>query len=64
MLPAFDEMSMVHMKQLINGSGTEDWTDTFIYEINEMNLRVHTYPQIYPFHYHVKNFSEKILNSL
>lgn len=64
MLPSFTEMSMVHMKQFINGGTTENWTDTFIYELNDMQLRIHTCPQLYPFHYHVKSFSEKILKSL
>jgi hypothetical protein len=30
-LPSFTEMSMVHMKQYINGTPTENWTDTFIF---------------------------------
>lgn len=59
-LPQFKQMSMVHMKQYINGLPTEDWTDTLIYEILPHTLRVHTYPQMYPFHYHVKSFSDKI----
>ncbi len=64
MLPTFTEMSMVHMKQFINSIPTDNWTDTLIYEINECNLRVHTCPQLYPFHYHVKSFSDKILKNL
>lgn len=62
-MPEFKEMSMVHMKQYINGLPTEDWTDTLIYEILSHTLRVNTYPQMYPFHYHVKNFSDKILEA-
>jgi hypothetical protein len=64
MLPTFTEMSMVHMKQYINGTATENWTDTFIYECLPDQIRVQTVPQQYPFHYHIKNFSDKILESI
>lgn len=60
-LPTFTEMSMVHMKQFINGTPTENWTDTFIYECLPNQIRVQTVPQQYPFHYHVKNFCDKIV---
>ena len=60
-LPEFTEMSMVHMKQYINGNPTENWTDTFIYECLPNQIRVQTVPQQYPFHYHVKNFCDKII---
>jgi hypothetical protein len=62
-LPGFDELSMTHMKQWVNGVTTEDWTDTLVYEIVPEMIRVHTYPQHYPFHYHVKSFSDKIIES-
>jgi hypothetical protein len=64
MLPSFKEMSMIHMKQYINGTATENWTDTFIYECLSDQIRVQTVPQLYPFHYHVKNFCDKILESI
>ena len=60
-MPNFTEMSMVHMKQYINGTPTENWTDTFIYECLLNQIRVQTIPQQYPFHYHVKNFCDKIV---
>jgi hypothetical protein len=63
-MPSFTEMSMVHMKQYINGTPTENWTDTLIYECLPNQIRVNTYPQLYPFHYHVKNFSAKIMKGL
>jgi len=63
-MPVFKEMSMVHMKQYINGCPTEDWTDTFVYECLPDHIRVQTIPQQYPFHYHIKNFSDKILESM
>ena len=62
-LPKFDELSMVHMKQWVNGLPTENWTDTLVYDILPNQLRVNTYPQMYPFHYHIKNFSDKLLEA-
>jgi len=62
-LPNFKEMSMVHMKRLINNLPTEDWTDALVYEILPHALRVNSCPQSYPFHYHIKNFSNKILEA-
>lgn len=59
-LPMFTEMSMIHMKQFINGTSTENWTDMLIYECFPDQIRVQTVPQLYPFHYHVKTFSDKI----
>jgi hypothetical protein len=60
-LPNFDELSMTHMKQFVSGTTTENWTDTLVYELLPDVLRVHTYSQEYPFHYHSKSFSDKIL---
>ncbi len=60
-LPKFDAMSMIHMKQWINGMPTENWTDTLIYEILPDTLRINTVPQQYPFHYQIKNFSDKLM---
>jgi hypothetical protein len=58
---AFTDMSMVHMKQFVNGTHTEDWTDTLVYEAMPDQIRVQTVPQIYPFHYHKKSFADKII---
>ena len=60
-LSQFDAMSMVHMKQFINGSATENWTDSLIYELFPHTFRINTIPQVYPVHYHVKNFANVIL---
>jgi hypothetical protein len=62
-LPNFNEMSMIHMKQYVNGIPSEDWTKTLVYEVMPNIVRVNTYPQLYPFHYHIKSFSDKILES-
>lgn len=59
-LKHFTEMSMIHMKQWINGLPTENWTDTLIYEILPHSIRINTYPQQYPFHYYIKNFADKL----
>lgn len=63
-LPNFTAMSMVHMKQAINGTTTENWTDHFVYECLPHTLRINTVPQEYPVHYHVKNFSSKLKGCL
>lgn len=59
-LPTFNEMTMIHMKQFISGTPTENWTDTLLYEFLPDQIRIQTIPQQYPFHYHVKNFCDKI----
>lgn len=59
-LPNFTDMSMIHMKQFINDLPTEDWTDVLVYEKTTNAFRVNTYPQLYPFHYHIKKFADKI----
>ena len=63
-LPNFDEFGIVHMKQYVNGLPTNDWTDTFVYEILPHTLRINTIPQRYPFHYHIKSFAKQILENL
>jgi hypothetical protein len=59
-MPSFTAMSMVHMKQMINELHTEDWTQEMVYEVLPHTLRINTVPQLYPFHYHVKDFSDKL----
>lgn len=63
MLPNFNELSIIHMKQYVNGIPSEDWTKTLVYELLPDTIRINTYPQLYPLHYHVKTFSDKILES-
>ena len=60
-LPTFTDMCMTHMKQFVNGLPTENWTDVLLHEFPKNNFRVNTYTQKYPFHYHVKTFSDIIL---
>jgi len=59
-LPTFTQMSMVHMKQHINGLLTEDWTKELVTEYNNNVLKVNTIVQRHPFHYYVKSFSEVV----
>ena len=61
-LPQFTDMTMVHMKQFINGLPTEKWTDTFVHELLPHTFRINTIPQMYPVHYHLKEFANEILN--
>jgi hypothetical protein len=61
--PQFEQMSMVHMKQFINGLPTEKWTDTLVYELLPHSFRINTIPQLYPVHYHLKDFSKVILET-
>jgi len=63
-MPTFTDMSMIHMKQFINNVPTENWTDTLVYELLPDHIRINTYPQHYPFHYHVKSFADKILETI
>jgi hypothetical protein len=59
-LTNFKSMSMVHMKQFVNEIPTEDWTDKLIYELSKQSIRINTIPQMYPFHYIVKDFCYKL----
>lgn len=63
-LPGFEEMSMIHMKQFINNTPSEDWTDVLLYELLDHTLRVNTVPQMYPFHYQIKDFCDKVLENV
>jgi len=60
-LPTFDAMSMVHMKQHINNLQVNDWQEVLVYELSQDFLRLNSYPQLYPFHYHIKKFSKKLV---
>ena len=56
-MPSFTDMSMIHVKQFINDLLTDDWTNELVYELLPNTLRVNTFTQKYPFHYHVKHFA-------
>lgn len=59
MLPMFTQFSMVHMKQHINDLISDNWTNELVYECED-HLRINTFPQYYPFHYHIKDFSKTL----
>lgn len=63
-LPKFTDMSMIHMKQAIINSVTSRWYEEFVYEIHQDVIRINTVPQMFPFHYHDKKFSDVILKEL
>ena len=62
MMPTFTEMSMVHMKQFVNGLPNEDWSKILVTETFP-SLRLNSYTQLYPFHYHLKAFSAIMENA-
>ena len=55
----FPAMSMVHMKQYINELSTTEWTNELIHEFSH-SFKIATFPQQYPFHYHVKDFANTL----
>lgn len=59
-LPTFTEFSMTHMKSAINGNNTTSWYEEMVYEIHGDVFRINTYPQMYPIHYHNKEFANTI----
>jgi hypothetical protein len=60
-LPQFNDLSMVHMKQFINNLPSERWTDIFVPELLTHSFRINTIAQMYPVHYHIKDFANVIL---
>ena len=56
---SFNQFSMIHMKQFVNNTVTSDWTNELIYEFTQP-LKIQTYPQLYPVHYHIKTFANKL----
>lgn len=62
--PTFKEMSFVHMKQHIIGTRTPRWTDELVCEILPYTFRIETIPQLYPVHYHIKDFAGTIEEEL
>jgi hypothetical protein len=56
-MPSFTQMSMVHMKQFINGLHSEDWTKELVAELQPEVVRINGIVQRYPFHYHIKSFA-------
>lgn len=59
-VPEWTHISMTHMKQAINGNINPDWSREFTLEILPHTLRINTYPQLYPLHYHVKHLASML----
>jgi len=58
-IPNLLQFSMVHMKQWINNTVSEDWTKELVYECTNQ-FKIQTFPQRYPIHYHVKDFAKTL----
>jgi len=52
--------SLIHMKGRFNGLQYEDWTKELVWELNPGSLSINTIEQLWPFHYHVKEFSHHL----
>ncbi len=52
--------SMIHMKPRILGIQGEDWTKEMVWEIQSDSFRIDTVEQLWPIHYNVKKFAQKI----
>lgn len=63
-LPKWKHISMTHMKKAINDGRCENWTRELLAEIHPDVLRINTYPQLYPFHYHIKDFADTLEQAL
>ena len=48
-----------HMKSRINGT-TEDWTQELCWELVDTDFRINTVSQLWPVHYHIKNFAAQL----
>lgn len=62
--PSFTDYSFVHMKQHINNLRSHNWTKELVYEIYDNVFRIHCHTQLYPVHYHIKDFSKIISEEL
>lgn len=52
-----DVPSIIHMKGQINGLESENWMQELVWELSPGSLRINTVQQMWPFHYHVKDFA-------
>jgi hypothetical protein len=49
--------SLIHMKSQINNLSSENWTQELIWELSPGSVRINTVEQLWPFHYHIKDFA-------
>jgi hypothetical protein len=54
--------SMIHMKPAVNYLKTDarPWTDEFVWELSNGQLRINTVAQTWPVHYHEKTFAHEL----
>lgn len=59
-IPKSDYPSFVHMKGKHNNFPSEDWTRHLVWELDKGQLRINSFAQQYPVHYHKKEFAQKL----
>lgn len=57
-LPTFTDMSMIHMKKYINNTVSDYWNRELLLEILADTVRINSYTQLYPIHYHIKDLAD------
>lgn len=63
-LPSMDIPSMIHMKPAVAHIKGDDWTRELVWEIDENSFRINTIEQMWPVHYHVKQFAEHLQEAI
>ena len=63
-LPHFSDMSMIHMKRMIVGTYTDDWTRELLWEWGDGAVRINNYAAQYPVHYQVKSWAADLWTKL
>lgn len=56
-IQSLSEISFIHMKRGIIGTVMDYWPKEVVYEIHSDTIRFNTVAQLYPIHYHVKDFA-------
>lgn len=53
---------MIHMKQTLNALESENWTRELVWEFGKDSFRINTVEQMWPVHYHIKEFAKEVEN--
>lgn len=59
-IPKSDYPSFVHMKGKHNNFPGEDWTRHLVWELDKGRLRINSFAQQHPVHYHKKEFAQNL----
>jgi hypothetical protein len=51
---------IIHMKSQINNIESDNWMHELVWELYPGSLRINTVQQMWPFHYHVKDFAHTL----